>query len=142
MSASDVYIQLSSAHVRLLSLCSTFASRRPYWSVTSSFVSACRSPFVSFISHKFGGSPTSTPWSSTFSARGATRPSANTVRLSMRPSPLVSWSTTMRPTGSCTPWSWMSVMYPAISMTHIRPSASQSMRIGSTTRGSLATSST
>ena len=54
--------------------------------VTSSFVSMRRSPFVSCISQAFGGSPTSTPCSSTLIARASTRPSAKTVRLSIVPS--------------------------------------------------------
>ena len=49
-------------------------------------MSAFRSPLVSRISQRFGGSPTSTPRSSTLSARGRTSPSANTVRLSITPS--------------------------------------------------------
>ena len=92
---SDVYIQLSIAQNRLLALCSTLASRSPKVSVTSSLVSAFRSPFVSRISHRFGGSATSTPRSITFIVRGRIRSSANTVRLSILPSLLVSSRTTM-----------------------------------------------
>ena len=44
-----------------------------------------RSPLVSRISQALGGSPTSTPRSRTFTARARTNPSANTVRLSIRP---------------------------------------------------------
>ena len=68
--------------------------------VTSSFVSAFKSPLVSLKSQTFGGSPTSTPWSSTFSARGRTRPSAKTVRLSILPSLLTSPSHRSQPSGT------------------------------------------
>ena len=102
-----------------------------------------RSPSVSVISQRFGGSPTSTlPPASTLSARGSTSLSAKTVRLSIRPSPSVSSSTTTSLIGSRESFPEVSGMKPGISTTHIRPSASKSIRIGSITSGSLATSST
>jgi hypothetical protein len=98
---------------------------------------------VSVISQRFGGSPTSArPPASTLSARGSTSLSAKTVRLSIVRSPLVSSSTTTLLIGSRESLPEVSGMKPAISTTHIRPSASKSIRIGSITSGSLATSST
>ena len=110
--------------------------------MTSSFVSAFKSPFVSFISQRFGGSPTSTPWSSTLSARGITSPSAKTVRLSILPSPFVSSRTTTRLIGSRESRPDMSGRNAGVSSTHSRPSASKSITIGDSISGSDATSST
>ena len=71
---SDEYITLSIAQNRLLALCSMPPFGLPNVLTTSSFVSALRSPLVSFINQRFGGSPTRTPWSSTFKARGPVEP--------------------------------------------------------------------
>ena len=97
---------------------------------------------MSFISHRFGGSPMSTPWSSTFSARGIDSLSANTVFLSILPSPLVSSSTLTRLSGSRESRPDVSGRNVSISSTHSRPSASKSIRIGDSIIGSEATSST
>jgi hypothetical protein len=133
---------LSIAQNRLLALCSIPPFGFPNVLVTSSFVSALRSPSVSFISHRFGGSPTRTPCSSTFRARGPASWSANTVFLSITPSPLVSSSTLTRSSSSFESRPDVSGRKVGISTTHRRPSESKSMRIGESIIGSDATSST
>ncbi|PYR92515.1 MAG: hypothetical protein DMF84_13510 [Acidobacteria bacterium] len=64
------------------------------------------------------------------------------MRLSIRPSPFVSSSTTTRPIGSYSLEPVISAMKPGISTAQSRPSRSQSIATGSWIIGSLATSST
>ncbi len=139
---SDEYITLSIAQNRLFALCSIPPFGFPNVSTIRSFVSALKSPSVSFISQRFGGSPTRTPCSSTFRARGPESLSANTVFLSITPSPSVSSSTLTRSSGSFESRPDMSGRNVGISTTHRRPSASKSIRIGESMSGSEATSST
>src|ERR1700752_1761010 len=94
------------------------------------------------MNHTFGGSPMSTPCSSTFRARGIASLSANTVFLSILPSPLVSSRTLTRLRGSFESRPDVSGRNVSISSTHNRPSASKSIRIGDSIIGSEATSST
>ena len=89
------------------------------------------------------GSPTSTPFSSTFTARGRISLSAKTVRLSILPSWSVSSSTTTLPMGSrFGSGVTRSRTKPVISTTQSRPCRSQSTAVGSWISGSAATSST
>ena len=78
--------------------------------VTSSFVSATRSPLVSRASQRLGGSAISAPRSRTFSVRGSTSLSRKTVFLSIFPSLLVSSRTLMRPVGCSSVVAGMSSM--------------------------------
>jgi len=75
------------------------------------------------------------------SALGMTRPPKNSVLVSIRPSPSVSVRIEIVPTGSSSPSPSMLGIKPRISQTQIRPSGSNVMATGSTTSGSLATSS-
>ena len=86
--------------------------------------------------------PIRTPLSSTLMERGMSSLSAKIVRLSILPSSSVSSRTAMRSIGSFESWPDSSGRKPGISITHIRPSASQSSMIGESTIGSAATIST
>jgi hypothetical protein len=84
---------------------------------------------------------TSTPSRCSATARGSTSPSTKVARSSIRPSPSQSVSTAMRPLRASSPSPSTFGMKPRISTTHRRPSAPNAIATGSSTSGSLATSS-